>query len=194
MPSYQVQSVESAREQIEGMLGAMAEPESPGFSKACIDQDSVRLLSVERDESGKNGKVVIEMQITDKMTNQLGNLHGEFTFFVLHLRTSDEQFTGGAQATLVDNMTSLVIYLHTSGQLGDPWSLLGVSQSIQILYTAPVPLDSYIDIECSSLSVGKSVAVIQCDIWVKDGKGGKRIRRGASGTHTKVDNSSQAKM
>lgn len=101
---------------------------------------------------------------------------------------------GGAQATLIDNLTSQVIYLHTSGVLGEPWSMLGVSQSMQILYTAPIPVESWCDFECTTLAIGKSVAVIQCDIWIKDGQGGKRVRRGASGTHTKVDNSAQARM
>lgn len=62
-------------------------------------------------------------------------------------------------------MTSMVIYLHTTGILGDPWSMLGVSQSIQILYTQPAPVGQYIDIECSTISIGKSIAVIQVSCW-----------------------------
>lgn len=72
-----MQSVESARASIEDMLAALAEPESPGFSKSCIDKDSVKLLDCERDSNGRRGRVVVEMQITDKMSNQMGNLHGE---------------------------------------------------------------------------------------------------------------------
>jgi hypothetical protein len=37
----------------------------------------------------------------------------------------------------MDCFTSLVIYLHTSGNFGEPWSMLGVSQSMQIIFTAP---------------------------------------------------------
>lgn len=66
---------------------------------------------------------------------------------------------------MLDNMTSMVIYLHTTGILGDPWSMLGVSQSIQILYTQPAPVGQYIDIECSTISIGKSIAVIQVSCW-----------------------------
>lgn len=116
---------------------------------------------------------------------------------------------GGCQATVLDNITSMVIYLHTTGVLGDPWSMLGVSQSIQILYTQPAPVGQYIDIECSTISIGRSIAVIQvstffkellshthliltfnqCNMYTKDKKGGKRLRMTSSGTHTKVDNS-----
>jgi uncharacterized protein (TIGR00369 family) len=143
MPALKAQDVESAREQIVDMLNALGEPESPGYSKACIDQESAKLLQCERSEDGKKGRIVVEMLVTDKMANQMGNLHG------------------GAQTTLMDNITSLVLYLHTTGQLGQPWSFLGVSQSMQIIFTAPVPVGSYIDIECQTLAVGKSVAVIQ---------------------------------
>lgn len=38
--------------------------------------------------------------------------------------------------------------------------MLGVSQSMQIIFTAPIPVDSYIDVECTSLAIGKSVAAI----------------------------------
>ena len=68
---------------------------------------------------------------------------------------------GGCAASICDNLTSMVLYLHTSGVYGEPWSLLGVSQSIQMLYFAPCPVGSWIDIECQTLTVGKSVAVIQ---------------------------------
>ncbi|UZJ54723.1 hypothetical protein CBS101457_004043 [Exobasidium rhododendri] len=171
MPAPQEQSVESARVQIEDMLWAMGENESPGFSKFALDQESMKLLECERDEKTRKARIVIEMVVTEGMANQLGSMHG------------------GCAATILDNLTSMVLFLHTSGQLGDPWSMLGVSQSIQIIYTAPAPVGEYIDIECSTLAIGKSVGVMQCEIWTKDGKGGKRLRRTATGTHTKIDNS-----
>jgi uncharacterized protein (TIGR00369 family) len=143
MPAPQEQSVEAARLQIEDMLSAMSDDESPGFSRFSLDQDSIALLECERDEKTKKGRIVIEMKVTDGMTNQLGSMHG------------------GCAATVLDNLTSMVIYLHTTGQLGDAWSLLGVSQSIQIIYTAPAPAGEYVDIECSTLAIGKSVCVIQ---------------------------------
>lgn len=101
---------------------------------------------------------------------------------------------GGALATLLDNFTAQVVFLHTSSKPGEPWSMLGVSQSIQVIYTAPIPVGSWCDFECTTLAIGKSIAVLQCDVWVKDGQDGQRVRRGASGTHTKVDNSQQVKM
>lgn len=77
MPKPNVQSIESAREQIIDMLEAMGEDSSPGFSKACIDQESARLLVAERSEDLKKSRVVVEMKVTEKMTNQLSNLHGK---------------------------------------------------------------------------------------------------------------------
>lgn len=143
MPAPQAQSVESARSQIEEMLSALGEEESPGFSKYALDKESMTLLECERNEQGKKGRIVVEMMVTEGMSNQLGNMHG------------------GCAATVLDNVTSMVLYLHTTGQLGDSWSMLGVSQSIQIIYTAPATVGEYVDIECVTLAVGKSVAVIQ---------------------------------
>jgi len=143
MPAPQEQSVESARSQIEEMLSALGEDESPGFSKFALDKDSMVLLECERNDKTKKGRIVVEMMVTEGMSNQLGNMHG------------------GCAATILDNVTSMVLYLHTTGQLGDSWSMLGVSQSIQIIYTAPAPVGEYIDIECSTLAIGRSVGVIQ---------------------------------
>ena len=143
MPAPREQSVEAARTQIEDLLGALGEPESPGFSRFALDKASACVLECERDETTKKGRIVVEMMVTEGMSNQMGNMHG------------------GCAATILDNVTSMVMYLHTTGQLGDPWSMLGVSQSIQIIYTAPAPVGEYIDIECTSLSVGKNVGVIQ---------------------------------
>ncbi|CEH19390.1 HGG motif-containing thioesterase [Ceraceosorus bombacis] len=175
MPAPQLQSIDGAKKAIQDILEAMSSPESPGFSRYALDP-SVSLTHLSRSEDQKSAKVVLKMRINEGMANQLGNLHG------------------GAGATIVDCATSMVLYLHTSGISGDPWSYLGVSQSIQMLYFAPTPVGAWVDIEVNSLTVGKSVAAIQCDIWLKDAEDGKRLRRTTSGTHTKIDNSSQAKM
>jgi uncharacterized protein (TIGR00369 family) len=143
MPAPREQSVEAARAQIEDMLNALGEGESPGYSKYALDKDSMVLLECERDEKSKKGRIVVEMMVTETMANQLGNMHG------------------GCAATILDNVTSMVLYLHTTGVFGDSWSMLGVSQSIQIIYTAPAPVGEYIDIECSTLTVGRTVGVIQ---------------------------------
>lgn len=76
MSKVKVQSVESAREQIVDMLASLGEDESPGFSKWALDKDSVELLHVSRSEDGKQGKIVVEMLVTERMSNQLGNMHG----------------------------------------------------------------------------------------------------------------------
>jgi acyl-coenzyme A thioesterase 13 len=199
MPAIKEQSVEDARHSIEEMLSALGESESPGFSKYALNAESIQLLDCERNETTKKGRIVVEMQVSEGMSNQLGNMHG------------------GCAATILDNITSMVLYLHTTGVFGEPWSMLGVSQSIQIIYTAPAPVGEYIDIECVSLAVGKSVAVIQvsseacrwwpckvltsvlflvlkCEMWTKDSKGGKRLKRTCTGTHTKIDNSGNSKL
>jgi uncharacterized protein (TIGR00369 family) len=147
MPAPQEQSVESARSQIEDMLLAMGE-DSPGFSKYALDGHSISLIDCQRDEKTKKGKIVVEMMVTEGMSNQLGNMHG------------------GCAATILDCVTSMVLYLHTSGVFGESWSMLGVSQSIQIIYTAPAPVGAYIDIECVTLAVGRSVAVIQVRLYL----------------------------
>lgn len=55
----------------------MADPDSTGFCKSCIDQDSLTVLDCSRNDDGRSGRVVIEMQITEKMANLMGNLHGQ---------------------------------------------------------------------------------------------------------------------
>ncbi|PWN99449.1 hypothetical protein FA09DRAFT_328845 [Tilletiopsis washingtonensis] len=175
MPQPQLQSIAAARQQIRDMLEGMVDANSPGFTRHSLDA-SLRLTHLERTDDGRSAKVVCTMQVTEGMSNHFMNMHG------------------GCAASICDNLTSMVLYLHTSGVYGEPWSLLGVSQSIQMLYFAPCPVGSWIDIECQTLTVGKSVAVIQCDIYVKDGENGRRLRRANAGTHTKIDNSSQAKL
>ncbi len=68
-------------------------------------------------------RLILRMRVTDKMDNTLGNMHG------------------GCSATLVDNITSMVIWYHTSGVHGQPWSFLGVSQNISVLYLKLVRSD-----------------------------------------------------
>lgn len=87
MSKVKVQSVESAREQIVDMLSSLGEDESPGFSKWALDKDSVELLHVSRSEDGKQGKIVVEMLVTERMSNQLGNMHGgSFLLFLSQKR------------------------------------------------------------------------------------------------------------
>ncbi|KAL9939434.1 hypothetical protein V8E36_001251 [Tilletia maclaganii] len=172
-----VLSLEDAREAIEEFVHNLAagDPET-SFSAHALDAASLRVLEVTRTEDKRYSTLVCEMQATDKMANGLGNVHG------------------GCIATIVDCITSGVLFCHTSNQIPDPWSMLGVSQSLSIVYLSPLPIEGYMDIIITVGAVGKSISVTQAEIWAKDGKDGKRIRKAALGTHTKVDNSSQARI
>lgn len=82
MPAPQFQSEESARQCIEDMLSALAEEESPGFSKFALGPN-LRLVDAKR-ITGDDGKsiqsvVKIRMEVDEKMANQMANLHGELT-------------------------------------------------------------------------------------------------------------------
>ena len=193
--------------------------ESAGYSSSAVDP-TVTVISVERtglDENGElvreaadvddseetarltmktsgsataptavrkdiHARLVLRMRVNEKMNNSLGNMHG------------------GCGATLVDNFTSMVIYYHTSGVFGSPWSFLGVSQNINVLYLNACPVNSVIEMEVYSAQVGKSIALLTADFWLveradgqqDDGEGPvhagkwKRIKRTISGSHTKV--------
>ncbi|SNX81454.1 uncharacterized protein MEPE_00159 [Melanopsichium pennsylvanicum] len=136
-----------------------------------------------------HARLVLRMRVHEKMNNSLGNMHG------------------GCGATLVDNITSMVLYYHTTGEWGSPWSFLGVSQNLNMLYLNACKVGSVIEMEVYSAQVGKSIALLTADFWlverqdaedegsgpVHEGKW-KRIRRTISGSHTKVDNSAQLKL
>ncbi|KAK0533004.1 hypothetical protein OC842_003120 [Tilletia horrida] len=173
MPAPKVLSLEDAREAIEEFVHNLAHGDrDQSFSAAALDPASLRVLDVTRTEDAKYSSLVA----TDKMANGLGNVHG------------------GCVATIVDCITSACIYCHTSNQIPEPWSMLGVSQSLSIVYLSPLPIEGYMDIIITVATVGRSISVTQAEIWAKDGKGGKRLRKAALGTHTKVDNSAQAKI
>ncbi|GAC96718.1 hypothetical protein PHSY_004302 [Pseudozyma hubeiensis SY62] len=137
-----------------------------------------------------HARLVLRMRVTDKMDNSLGNMHG------------------GCAATLVDNITSMVVFYHTSGVYGEPWSFLGVSQNIGVLYLNACPIGSVLEMEVYSAQVGKNIALLTADFWLveradgekDDGEGPvhmgkwKRTKRTITGTHTKVDNSARIKL
>lgn len=136
-----------------------------------------------------HARLILRMRVTDKMDNTLGNMHG------------------GCAATLVDNITSMTVFYHTSGIYGEPWSFLGVSQNIGVLYLNACPLGSVLEMEVYSAQVGKNIALLTADFWIveredqtDDGEGPvhtgkwKRTKRTITGTHTKVDNSAKVKL
>lgn len=193
--------------------------ESPGYSSSAVDS-TVTIISIERtglDENGElvseaadvddsqetvrltmktagkataptpvrndiHARLVLRMRVPERLNNNLGNMHG------------------GCGATLVDCVTSMAIYYHTSGVAGSPWSFLGVSQNINVFYLNACPVNSVIEMEVYTASVGKTIALIAADFWLveradgqeDDGEGPvhagkwKRIKKTISGTHTKV--------
>lgn len=91
------------------------------------------------------------------------------------------------------------VYLHLPDlQPTTPWSFLGVTQSLSVVYLSGAPLDEWIEIDCCVKSIGARVVVLEADMWLledEDGSGkGTRVRRTATGTHTKMDNSLASKM
>lgn len=87
------------------------------------------------------------------------------------------------------------VYLHLPDlNPQTPWSFLGVSQSLSVVYLAAIPLDSWVEIQCDIVSIGARIVVISADIWTlsdtdeDDGKG-ERVKKASTGTHVKVDNS-----
>lgn len=193
--------------------------ESPGYSSSAVDS-TVTIISIERtglDENGElvseaadvddsqetvrltmktagkataptpvrndiHARLVLRMRVPERLNNNLGNMHG------------------GCGATLVDCVTSMAIYYHTSGVAGSPWSFLGVSQNINVFYLNACPVNSVIEMEVYTASVGKTIALIAADFWLveradgqeDDGEGPvhegkwKRTKKTISGTHTKV--------
>lgn len=97
-----------------------------------------------------------------------------------------------------DIVSPTQVYLHLPDlEPTTPWSFLGVSQSISVVYLAAIPLDSWIEVECNIVSIGARIVVISADIWTleateEDDGNGERVRRASSGTHVKVDNSLSA--
>ncbi|KAN0066125.1 hypothetical protein ACQY0O_000219 [Thecaphora frezii] len=227
MPIPSPKSLRDGAQDASDMVESMAT--APAYSASAIDADTATLVYIERiglDENGQpvreaahvdaadraavklemvtegsatettrvrkdiHAKIVVRMRVTQKMENSMGNMHG------------------GCGATLVDNLSSMVLYLHTSGVPGSPWSFLGVSQNINTFYLNACPIGSVIEIECYSAQVGRSIALLEADIWIvkrsdgkaDDGRGGvlgkgwKRTIKVVSGSHTKVDNSAHFKL
>lgn len=91
--------------------------------------------------------------------------------------------------------------------------MLGVTQSLSLVYLAAVPADEWMEIECNVLSLGSRVAVMtvsaakvsrrdlgayftdandrfhrsQGDIWLLESEDGPRVKKATYATHTKLD-------
>ncbi|PWZ02891.1 hypothetical protein BCV70DRAFT_197148 [Testicularia cyperi] len=225
MPPAVPKSLQDATQDAVDMVASLAD--TPGYSRSAIDP-SICVVAVERtglDQDGKSvreaadvdaseaviklamkspgkpdtptqvrkdihAKLVLRMRVNESMDNNLGNMHG------------------GCGATIVDNVSSMVLYLHTSGVPGSPWSFLGVSQNINVLYLNACPIGSVVEIETYSAQVGRSIALLVTDIYLVQRDDGqqddgesplhngkwKRIRKTLNGSHTKVDNSAHVKL
>lgn len=88
MPAKAPASMDQATTWIKDMLGALAQPDSPGFSRSAISP-TAKLVSAQRlDKDGQqasdddvkrgkfNGRVVLRMKCEEGMANQLGSMHG----------------------------------------------------------------------------------------------------------------------
>ncbi|WFD42684.1 hypothetical protein MPSI1_001332 [Malassezia psittaci] len=124
----------------------------------------------EHPNRAKNSEMRFRMQVQPNMTNVFGTMHG------------------GCLATVIDSLSSFVIFLHSSGQQGQPWLTLGVSQTLTVNYLAPTRVGTWIELVVKSMSIGKSVALLDTEVYeLEGGKDSKRKIRTASSTHTKVD-------
>ncbi|CAO1618974.1 unnamed protein product [Parajaminaea phylloscopi] len=189
MPPKPPMSLQDARTRIDDMLEGLSSEKSPGFSRRAIDRsikvvEAVRLnkdgqvADEEQVKKGKFfGKVRYRMLCTETMANMLDNMHG------------------GCVATIVDNLTSLAIYLHIANTEAEtPWAFLGVTQSLQVVYLAAVPVGEWVEIEVNVLSLGARVVAVGCDMYLLDGEDGERIKKTSNATHTKIDNSLSSKI
>ncbi|PWN23726.1 hypothetical protein BCV69DRAFT_279650 [Microstroma glucosiphilum] len=181
--------LEDAKVLANDLLSTLPSASYPGFSRHATSP-TVKLISAERlDKNGKeaspedvqkskfHGRMVFRMKAEQYMMNEIGSMHG------------------GCVATLVDNLTSVAIYLHIADtEPTTPWAFLGVTSSLSVVYLAAVPLDSWFEVECSVLSIGSRIAVITADFWLLEGPEGGRVKKTAVGTHTKVDNSFANKL
>lgn len=171
MPRPVLVSVPEARENIDRMLDDFAT--SGNFGTSALGNAHARVVHADRSQDGRTSTVTVRMQVQEHHGNGVGTLHG------------------GCAATLVDNVTSLPMYFHWSGQIGDPWNFLGITTSLNLTYLSGSPLGSWIDIVAKVENVGRTLAVIGCEILdVPDGEHGtthgvKRVQ----GVHTKFDNS-----
>ncbi|WFD33907.1 hypothetical protein MCUN1_000733 [Malassezia cuniculi] len=127
----------------------------------------------ERPERAQHSVVRFRLRALPYMGNQFGAVHG------------------GYSAGLIDVLSSLVIALHTSGEPGEPWSTLGVTNNLSINYMLPTTIMQWIEFEVRALRVGRAQALTAIDIYELDGREGKRTRLTISATHAKTDVSSK---
>ena len=68
--------------------------------------------------------------------------------------------------------------------------MLGVTSGLTLTYMAPSPVGTWIEIVAQLEQIGKTVAVITCDVYGADGADGPRLdKKRVTASHTKIDNS-----
>uniref|UniRef100_A0A0N5C1X6 Acyl-coenzyme A thioesterase 13 n=1 Tax=Strongyloides papillosus TaxID=174720 RepID=A0A0N5C1X6_STREA len=102
------------------------------------------------------GKVKVEMEVTDDMTNPVGTLHG------------------GCSATLIDCITTFAC-------IATPQQKAGVSVDMTINYLSSAKVGDTIVLEGNVLKLGKNLAFTQGNIYLK--KDNNLI---VTGLHTKA--------
>ncbi|PSK34445.1 hypothetical protein C1H76_9443 [Elsinoe australis] len=100
-------------------------------------QKSMRLIDASSDGPA-HGKLVFEFDNDDHWSNNSANLHG------------------GAQATIYDICTSIVLSLIARPGF---WMLGGVSRVLSVTYIRPAPVGETLILECEIVHAGKRLAV-----------------------------------
>ncbi|WFD29264.1 hypothetical protein MSPP1_000271 [Malassezia sp. CBS 17886] len=153
-----------------------------GLCVTHVERDGVvagsgRRAAEERPARAKKCTVRFRFQVTPPMSNMFGTMHG------------------GCVATMIDILSSFVLALQTPGETGTPWSTFGVSQTLSVNYLAPTRLDSWVEVESTTLQAGRMIALLNTDMYELTGKDGDRVKMTATSGHYKIDTSSRsAKM
>ncbi|WFD02872.1 hypothetical protein MOBT1_001559 [Malassezia obtusa] len=130
--------------------------------------------ATERPSRALQTEMRFRMQVQPTMTNQFGTVHG------------------GCLATIIDTLSSILIPLHSSAEAGQPWTSFGVSQTLTVHYLAPTRVHTWIEVVVKSMSVGKTVALLDTEVYELEGdKNSNRKIRTAASTHSKIDVSSR---
>uniref|UniRef100_A0A0K0F505 Acyl-coenzyme A thioesterase 13 n=1 Tax=Strongyloides venezuelensis TaxID=75913 RepID=A0A0K0F505_STRVS len=116
----------------------------------------MKCITQSRIISADEGKVKVEMEVTDELTNPLGTLHG------------------GCSATLIDCITTFAC-------IATPQQKAGVSVDMTINYLSSAKVGDTIVVEGNILKLGKTLAFTQGNIYHK--KDNNLI---ATGLHTKA--------
>lgn len=130
---------------------------------------SGKRAETERPSRAYQTEMRFRMRVKEEMTNSFGTVHG------------------GCLATVIDTLSSFLMPLHSSGEMGQPWLTFGVSQTLTVNYLAPTRVNKWIEVAVKSLSVGKNVALLDTQVYELAGdEHSERKVLTATSTHNKV--------